>query len=227
LGYQAERDDADYVDAGDTANTCVSIYNYGEKCIVFETRGLDVDDSADEEINKLMGYNRGNKVGVIFYGSDGYMVQESYEKCMVYDKDFMVTKEFKGGTTHFKNFIDAVISRKEEELNASLLEGHLSAGISHLGNISYYLGEKNHVSKEALAKAISGVKSLDNNVETLNRTIRHLEDNKVDLEKYPLSLGPVLTFDNESEKFVGNSEADTYLTREYRKGFEVPSIENL
>lgn len=38
LGYQAERKDDNYVDAGDTANTQVSIYDYGDKCIVFETR---------------------------------------------------------------------------------------------------------------------------------------------------------------------------------------------
>ncbi|MGV3485915.1 MAG: Gfo/Idh/MocA family protein [Planctomycetaceae bacterium] len=227
LGYQAERNDPNYVDAGDTANTCVSIYDYGDKCIVFETRGLGVDDSADEEINKLMGYSRGNKVGVIFYGSEGYLVQESYGKCMAYDKDFKVTKEFKGNTPHFKNFIDAVISRKEEELTASLLEGHLSAAISHLGNISYYLGEKNHVSNEELSKVLAGVKSYDDNLATLGRTIKHLEDNQVDLAKYPISLGPMLTFNNDTEKFEGNDAADAYLTREYRKGFEVPSIDNL
>jgi len=227
LGYQAEREDPTYVDAGDTANTCVSIYDYGDKCIVFETRGLGVDDSADEEINKLMGYSRGNKVGVIFYGSEGYMVQESYGKVLVYDKDFKLVKEYKGGTPHFENFIDACISRKDENLNASMLEGHLSAGVSHLGNISYYMGEKNRVSNEEISKVLSGLKSYDDNQATLNRTIKHLEDNGVDLAKYPMSLGPMLTFDNATEKFVGSSEADTYLTREYRKGYEVPSVENL
>ena len=227
LGYQAERDDANYVDAGNTANTCVSIYDYGDKCIVFETRGLDVDDSADEEVNKLFGYSKGNKVGVIFYGTEGYMVQESYGKAIVYDKDFKVTKEFKGGTPHFKNFIDVCISRNESELHASMTEGHLSAGISHLGNISYYLGEDNRVSRDELKKVISGVKSLDDNIATVDRTIKHLEDNKVDLEKYPISLGPMLTFDNETEKFIDNAAADALLTREYRPGFEIPKLENI
>ena len=87
LGYQAERKDAEYVDAGDTANTEVTIYNYGDKCIVFETRGLSVDNSADEELNRLFQSTRGNKVGVVFYGSDGYLVQKSYTHCIVYDKD--------------------------------------------------------------------------------------------------------------------------------------------
>ncbi len=223
LGYQAEREDPSYVDAGDTANTCVSIYDYGDKCIVFETRGLGVDDSADEEINKLMGFSKGNKVGVIFYGSEGYLVQESYGKVLVYDKDFKLTKEFKGGTPHFRNFIDACISRNADDLHASMLEGHLSAGISHLGNISYYLGQDNKVSTEELAKVLSGVNGLDDNLATLARTVKHLEDNQVDLAKYPISLGPMLKFDNETEKFEGNAAADAYLTREYRPGFEIPT----
>ena len=223
LGYQAERKDPSYVDAGDTANTCVTVYDYGDKCIVFETRGLSVDNSADEEINKLFGSTRGRKTGVIFYGSDGYLVQETYHKCVVFDKDFNKVREFNGGTPHYTNFIDACVSRNSEELNADALEGHLSASMSHLGNISYYLGENNHASERELSEALSKVKSLDDNQATLDRTLKHLRDNGVDLQKYPVSLGPQLQFDNDSEQFVDNAEANRWLTREYRSGFELPS----
>jgi len=223
LGYQAERKDPDYVDAGDTPNTCVSILQYPGKCIVFETRGLSVDDSADDEINRLIGYTRGNKVGVIFYGSEGYMVQESYDKVLAYDKDFNLTKTFTGGPSHMRNFIDACISRNESDLNAPLIDGHLSAGISHLGNISYYLGQDNKASRDEIASVVADIQTPDDNVATLDRTIRHLQDNGVDPEKYPLSLGPVLSFDNDKETFVGNAAADAYLTREYRAGFELPT----
>lgn len=217
------RTDTSYVDAGDTANTCVTVYDYGDKCIVFETRGLSVDNSADEEINKLFGSTRGRKTGVIFYGSDGYLVQETYHKCVVFDKDFNKVREFNGGTPHYTNFIDACVSRNSEELNADALEGHLSASMSHLGNISYYLGENNHVSEKELSEALSKVKSLDDNQATLDRTLKHLRDNGVDLQKYPVSLGPQLQFDNDSEQFVDNAEANRWLTREYRSGFELPS----
>ena len=86
LGYQAERQDPNYVDAGDTPNTEVSIFDYGDKCIVFETRGLSVDNSADEELNKLFQSTQGDKVGVVFYGSEGTLVQLTYEHCIAYDK---------------------------------------------------------------------------------------------------------------------------------------------
>lgn len=222
LGYQAEQKNPDYVDAGDTGNTEVSIYDYGDKCIVFETRGLSVDNSDDEEINKLFQSTKGNKIGVVWYGSDGYLVQKSYSHCVAYDKDMNVIKEFKGGGDHFGNFLDACQSRNHEDLNADVREGHLSAAVSHLGNISYYMGEDNRVAVEELSSALQGVKSLDDNQATLDRTVKHLVKNGVDLKKYPLALGPQLKFDPEKEVFTNNDAANAYLTREYRAPYVCP-----
>jgi predicted dehydrogenase len=227
LGYRAERDDPDYVDAGDTANTEVSIYDYGDKCIVFETRGLSVDNSDDEELNRLFDSTQGNKIGVVFYGSDGYLVQKSYTHCLVYDKDMQLVREFTGGGNHFSNFLDACLSRNREELTADVREGHLSAAISHLGNISYYLGEDNHVSPQEAAEIVADVPSRDDNRATLERTIQHLVDNGVDLEKTPISLGPLLKFDPQREVFPDSAEATEMVTRQYRAGFVCPTAENV
>jgi predicted dehydrogenase len=223
LGYQAERQDDNYVDAGDTANTQVSIYDYGDKCIVFETRGLSVDNSADEELNKLFDSREGGKIGVVFYGSEGYLVQRTYTDCVAYDKNMKVIKQFSGGGNHFGNFIDACVSRKYEELYADAREGHLSAGLSHLGNISYYLGESNKVSAEVAKRALADVKSRDDNAATLERTLRHLTDNGVDLSKYAISMGPLLKFDPEREVFPDNAQATAMVSREYREGFVCPT----
>lgn len=227
LGYQAERNDPAYIDAGDTGNTEVSIYDYGDKCIVFETRGLGVNNSSDDELNQLFQSTEGNKIGVVFYGSEGYVVQKSYTHCLAYDKDMNLVKEFKGGGNHFGNFLDACESRNPEDLNADVREGHLSAGISHLGNISYYMGEDNRVSVDELSTALKDVVSQDDNEATLQRTIQHLQQNKVDLEKYPVSLGPQLDFDPERELFTNNSAANQYLSREYRKGYECPTADQV
>ncbi|NLX54009.1 MAG: Gfo/Idh/MocA family oxidoreductase [Planctomycetaceae bacterium] len=223
LGYQAERQDPNYVDAGDTPNTEVSIFDYGDKCIVFETRGLSVDNCADEELNRLFQSNTGGKIGVVFYGSAGYLVQVTYAHCIAYDKEFNVIKEFKGGEDHFSNFLDACVSRDSSILRSNALEGHLSASMAHLGNISYYLGEKNHVSPDALKQALADVKSLDDNAATVDRTVRHLVDNGVELDKYPLSLGPLLKFDPEAEVFPDSPEATALVTRQYRDGFVCPT----
>jgi len=223
LGYKAERKDPNYVDAGDTANTEVSIYDYGDKCMIFETRGLSVDNSADEELNRLFQSNRGNKIGVVFYGTDGYLVQTSYGSCVAYDKDMNEIKKFGGGSDHFGNFVDGCFSRDASGLSSDAMCGHLSAAVSHLGNISYYLGESNRASVDEIAAAVKHIPSLDDDEATLARTVKHLTDNGVDLAATPLSLGAMLEFDPEEEKFTNNDAANELLTREYRDGFVCPT----
>jgi len=215
LGYQAERNDPTYVDAGDTANTEVSIYDYGDKCIVFETRGLETPPL------------QGAAIGVIFYGSEGCLVQSSYTDCTAFGKDGKEIRRFGGGGNHIGNFVDAVISRDPKDLNAECLEGHYSAAISHLGNISYYLGEDNRVSVDEAREALAGIGGLDDNVETLSRTVEHLTASGVDLEATPISMGPLLRFDPERERFGGNDTANRLLRREYREPFVCPEPDDV
>ena len=226
LGYQAERNDPKYIDAGDTANTEIAIYDYGDKTMVFETRGLAVDNPADEEINRVFG-GKGNKIGVIFYGTKGTLVQRSYTNCSAYDLDGNKIKDFNGGGDHFGNFVDAVKSRNADSLNSDAFQGHLSAALAHLANISYYIGEDNKVSVSEAKSILAKVKSRDDNMETLNRTIAHFKENKVDLDKYPMSMGPMLKFDPKREVFTNSRAANEILHREYRKPFVCPTADKV
>jgi predicted dehydrogenase len=79
----------------------------------------------------------------------------------------------KGHYRHWANFTDCVRSRKVEDLACDIQEGHYSAALCHLANISYRLGRK-------------------------------------------------LVFNPETEKFVGDAEANKFLTREYRKPYVLP-----
>jgi hypothetical protein len=38
-----------------------------------------------------------------------------------------------------------------------------------------------------------------------------------------LKVGRRLTVDSQNERFLNDDEANRYLTREYRRGFEVPA----
>jgi len=67
------------------------------------------------------------------------------------------------------------------------------------------------------------VKSRDNNIVTLNRTVRHFVDNGVDLDKYPMSMGPRLEFDPDKEVFTNSTAANEMMNREYRKPFVCPA----
>jgi GFO/IDH/MocA oxidoreductase family protein len=48
------------------------------------------------------------------------------------------------GGDHFANFINAVRSRKREDLNCEIEEGSISTTLVHLANISYKLGRTVH-----------------------------------------------------------------------------------
>ena len=44
--------------------------------------------------------------------------------------------------SHFQNFIDCVRSRRRENLNCEILEGHMSTSLCHLANIAFRTGRK-------------------------------------------------------------------------------------
>ena len=52
----------------------------------------------------------------------------------------------------------------------------------------------------------------------------HLSSTLPHLANISYRVGHGLTFDGKTETFVNDKEADKLLTREYRKGFEIPSL---
>jgi hypothetical protein len=61
-------------------------------------------------------------------------------------------------------------------------------------------------------------------MDSFERMLEHLKANEVDLEKEPITLGPMLTMNTRSERFVGeNSDmANMLVSRNYREPFVVP-----
>jgi predicted dehydrogenase len=202
-----------YEDAGDTANTQVSIHDYGDKTLVFEVRGL--------ETPPYMGAG----VGVIFYGSNGYAVMSSYAGGVVFDPDGNKLREFKGGDDglHYANFVKAVRSRRVDDLNADIEQGHLSSALCHLGNVSYRLGDMMPIGE--VEQRLAGARLKDECLATLGRVKEHLSANNVDLGSARLQFGALLGIDGKAETFTGEwrEKANPFLSREYRKGYEVPS----
>jgi predicted dehydrogenase len=204
-----------YEDAGETANTQVCQHEFASgKRLIFEVRGLKTE--------KLKGAG----VGVIFYGSEGYFVSPSYNGGTAFDMDGKAVKEFGAGKDdyHFENFVKAVRSRKIEDLNAEVLEGHLSSALCHLGNISYRLGTPVSADQVTAKFKDDAIYS-----ETVDRFLQHLRDNQVDPVTTKITLGQQLALDGKKEVFVGDraAEANPQLTREYRAPYIVPKTEDL
>ena len=121
-------------DDKEVPNVITSAFDYpdaGErgKLLVFDTRPWCTNSE------------KGAKVGVLFYGSEGYMVIDSYSHYKVY----LGRKEEPGperdaGGDHKGNFIAAVRAQDPSLLNAPIEEGHKSSALCHLGLISARLG---------------------------------------------------------------------------------------
>jgi len=125
-----------YVDQGETPNTQTCNFQYEDgTMLVFEVRGLP---TAEES---------GGRIGNQFYGSEGWMCQsDGFVAHVGYDGD---PREIDGPLPpvggagpedHFANFVRAVRSRRIEDLNADVLEGHYSAALCHMALIAYRLG---------------------------------------------------------------------------------------
>src|SRR6185369_12581742 len=125
----------------------------------------------------------------------GHMVIGSYESAVVFDNDWKEIKKFAGDASHYENFIKAVRSRKYSDLNADILEGHLSSALCHTANISYRLGSQK--SPDEIREKIKGDKDAQ---ESFDRFSTHLEANGVDLNATKATFGMSLKMDPKTER---------------------------
>ncbi len=195
-----------YEDDAETPNTQIAWFDYGGCELILEVRGLDTP-----------AY-RNVRTGLFFEGEGGVMVKPTLTSATVFDRDGKEVRSFAGGGgDHFRNFVDAIRSGKPSDLACDIEEGHLSAALCHMAQVSYRLGAPRPMSKDRPF----GIEAAD---ETFERMRKHLEDEGVKAGATQVRVGPVLEFDPKTERFVGNDAAnkDLIMRREYRKPFVVP-----
>jgi hypothetical protein len=195
-----------YFDDGQTANTQVTWFDYGDQQLIFEVRGLPTR------------HLRNVTVGNIYYCANGYMVVPNYTSATAYDLDGQQIQQWNGRDTHYENFVAAVRSRRREDLFADILEGHLSSALCHLANISYRLGTPQRFEPR---QNIFGDSANAQN--TMIDMEEHLAENHVPLASTNLLVGRRLTVHPTNETITGDDEASRMLTRQYRPGFVVPA----
>ena len=197
-----------YKDQGQTPNTQLTVMEFGDALLLFETRGL---------VGKHKGFPF--KVANEFYTSEGVVRGGKF-----YPAKGGKAEAVQGGTPDhitpggaFGSFVRAVRSRRPEDNNASAEVGHYSSALCHLCNISYRLGTDVPFNKQT--KSLGDNKQVVESFETIKANLRAVG---VDLMETTYRLGRTLRLDAAKEQFVGDAQANALLTRNYRKPFVVP-----
>ena len=202
-------------DAGQTPNTQVTIHDFGPTTVVQEVRNLKSGPPP-------------HGANILIEGTEGYLVA-TFSGVTAFDPDGKMIEKLTGeGDNHFGNFIEAVHSRKVEDLNAPIIEGHQSTAIVHVANISQQLGRS--ASNDEIKTQLEGLNTNADVLEQFEGIQKHLAENDFDLEQRrikfgPLTLGPWLPIDGET--FPDNPAASAMLTRQYREPFVVPTADKI
>ncbi len=194
-----------YEDQGQTPNTLMTIMDFGDTHLIFEVRGLETTRYHGQAVGNVLHFTEGLVAGNKFIPRNGGKPQPLEE----------AEAKLGPGNGPFENFIAAMRSRKPSDLNADILEGHYSAALCHLANVSYRLGES--VPWYSKTKALGDDKEA---YETLARMEEHLAGtNGLKFDGLQYHLGRKLKVDPAAETIVGDKEAQALLTREYRRPF--------
>jgi len=198
-------------DSCDVPNTQIIYYDFPTTPVLYEVHNLPKAKDSKE-----MQTFRSESVGVIV-DCDGGSV--SLYRGIAWDNEGKQIKSFSGGGDHFVNFIEAVRSGRRENLNAEVLEGHISTAVCHTGNISYRLGRK------------ASVKEIRNQVgdvplfgDMLDRLLEHLAAYEIDVDAGTVTLGPWLQIDRENERFKDSEPANRLARGFYREPYIVPDL---
>jgi predicted dehydrogenase len=209
-----------YEDAGNTPNSQTVLLDYATAPLIFETRGLPKSKTAQRQWRNSMDDFQGSQIGVIVQCEDGHVYSsDNYQTVEAFDPSGKQIEQWRGGGNHFQNFLDAVESGRRQELHAEVLEGHLSSALCHLANVSHRLGEKRTAAE--IQAAVTGSPRF---AESVDRLLAHLRANEIDVDAPTVTLGELLEFDAQSERFTNNESANHFVRREDRQPFVVPQI---
>ena len=217
-----------YDDAGEVPNTFIVFLEYASAPVIFEIRGLP-DKPGSENMDgyrarttggvEIRNVWKGGKAntGVLFECEGGY-IDMGAAAAFEYSGKQILKFDGTGSCDPQTSFIRAVRSRKREDIKTDIEQGHLSACLSHMGNISYRIGAARRPGE--IQEALRGDKV---GSEAFGRFTEHLAMHGVDLTRKPAIMGPWLEMDSASERFTGAhaAEANALVKRHYREPYEI------
>ncbi|NNE90625.1 MAG: Gfo/Idh/MocA family oxidoreductase [Verrucomicrobiales bacterium] len=205
-----------YEDQGETPNMHLSVFEYDDVLMVFETRGL-VDNKVKDKFPR--------KVLNEYYTTEGVIRGNKFYKTGS-DKGESVS----GGTPDkitpggpFQSFITSIRARDPQLCNAGPEHGHYSSALCHLGNIAARVGKQASMAEKPKYQLGDDPRVMEA-FETIQANVEAVVGG--DLASTNYSLGPILDFDPVNEKFTGDggqvAKANELLTRNYRDPWVIP-----
>ncbi|NLF71455.1 MAG: Gfo/Idh/MocA family oxidoreductase [Candidatus Anammoximicrobium sp.] len=216
-------------DGGQTPNTQLVFCDYPTAPVIYEVRGLSEKPGSETmdtysfttstgRTIRNQWQGQGPNCGLIIQCEGGY-IDLAGRAALDNQGKQLATFSNDGAVDPQSNFIKAVRSRQPEDLKTNIEQGHLSACLSHLGNISYRLGKT--IAPEAVRATLENDRD---GLEAFQRFADHLAVHEIDLRKTPVALGPWLTLDGTTERFTGPlaDEANALVKRRYRAPYVIP-----
>jgi predicted dehydrogenase len=207
-----------FKDQGQTPNQTLSLYDYGDSMLLFETRGLVKNNTDWKPIVAVELYtDKGIICSTVRYTQQGGIITADFTPYDSKEPVKLGTERDEPSGKPFQNFIDCVRSRDRNKLEADIEEGHYSSALCHLGNISYRLGET--ASVDSIKQAFGDDPIVQ---KAVGDVMKNTTDALPELKDPRWTLGPKLEFHPSTEQFVGHEKANALLTRDYRAPYIVP-----
>ncbi len=208
-------------DAGQTPNTSLTLLEFPRVPMMIEIRNLPQQAGL-----RAMDTHLGIREGIALHFEGGRFVGLRGGG-VIYDNDGKRVRDFAGdgGAGHAANFIKAVRSRRAEELQAPLAEGHASSSACELGTISWRLGRA-----ATVAECREAVGAHPGAAEALAALEKNVVANDVSLERQPFALGPSIEYRDSRIQSVTGGKRDALdraraLARGApRKPYEIPYL---
>ncbi len=196
-------------DAGDVPNTQIIYYDYPSAPVLYEVHNLRAAKGSNQ-VPEFLGY----RTDVCAHCEGGHAMLHAGH---VFDTEGKRIRSFGGGEDIFENFIRAVRSGRREDLDADVLDGHISTAVTHVGNISYRVGKQ--AGQAECRERIAGVKLFE---EMFDRLVEHLKAQEIDVDANTITLGEWLDVDTERECIKDHDDANAIVRGFYRSPYLLP-----
>jgi len=211
---ESTQDKPPFTDQGQTPNMQVTVFDFGGTLLVYEILGLCGKTVVD-------GKPFSAKVDNEFYLEEGKIIGgRFFAKGSDKSEALPDVETDKAPGDVFHNFIACMRSRNYKQLHADILDAHYSSALCHLGNVSYRLGKQ--VPGSGAPEGFPASVHIQESLDRLRANLKEAIGLDLSTTTYQQGLKP--DFDAAAEKFVGNDEANSLLTRKYREPFVVTEV---